>query len=128
MLDHVSIGVADLTRSAAFYDAALAPLGLRRCRERNDAIGYGVDRPTFWLIGMATRRGRSAMPGLGLHFSFTAKDRSAVRIFHAAALAHGARDNGPPGVRPEYDESFYGAFVLDPDGYKIEAVCRARVD
>ncbi|MGH7823289.1 MAG: VOC family protein [Candidatus Binatia bacterium] len=127
MLDHVSIGVRDLGRAASFYDAVLGTLGYRRCMEAGGAIGYGRDErepPRFWVGDAAIHGSRAVTPGLGLHFAFEAKDRAAVRAFHAAALVHGARDNGAPGLRPEYDASFYGGFVIDPEGYKIEAVCR----
>jgi catechol 2,3-dioxygenase-like lactoylglutathione lyase family enzyme len=125
MLDHVSIPVADLAKAAAFYDAVLATLGLERRKERPGAVGYGpANRPApiFWLL--ARQEGGSAVPGLGLHLSFSADSRDAVDRFHAAALRHGASDAGAPGVRPEYTAPFYGAFVIDPDGFKIEAVCR----
>lgn len=125
MLDHVSIPVTDLAKAAAFYDAVLATLGLIRRKERAGAVGYGpADRPApiFWLL--ARRESGSAAPGLGLHVSFSADTRDAVDRFHAAALGHGASDAGAPGVRPEYTAPFYGAFVLDPEGFKIEAVCR----
>lgn len=126
MLDHVSIPVADLARSAAFYDSVLSPLGLVRRKELPHAVGYGAKaRPSagFWIL---QRRGHgSAAAGVGLHISFSAASRPAVDAFHAAALKAGGRDAGAPGPRPEYTQPFYGAFVLDPDGFKIEAVCRA---
>ncbi len=125
MLDHVSIPVANHERSAAFYDAVLACLGLERRKQRAGAIGYGpVTRaaPVFWIL---QRSGEgSAAPGLGLHISFQAADRSAVDAFHRTGLAMGGQDAGPPGPRPEYTQPFYGAFLLDPDGFKVEAVCR----
>ncbi len=124
-LDHASIAVADLAAAAAFYDAALAPLGLARAKEVRGGIGYGPGHAVFWILA---RRPQGAVePGLGLHFCFGASSRAAVDAFHAAALARGAVDNGAPGLRPEYDAHYYGAFVLDPDGYKIGAVCRAAV-
>lgn len=125
MLDHVSIPVADLARAAAFYDAVLATLGLRRRKERPGAIGYGDDArpaPIFWLLARAPEGG--ATPGTGLHVSFAASDRASVDAFHAAALGAGGKDAGGPGLRPHYTMPFYGAFVLDLDGFKIEAVCR----
>lgn len=129
MLDHVSLPVADLETSARFYDAVLATVGLVRRKERRGAIGYGpLERPApvFWLLG---RQGAgAARPGVGLHVSFSAGDRAAVDAFHHTAMACGATDAGSPGERPEYTMPFYGAFVLDPDGYKIEAVCRAAVE
>jgi catechol 2,3-dioxygenase-like lactoylglutathione lyase family enzyme len=127
MLDHVSIPVGDLPRSAAFYDAVLDPLGLIRRKEGDGALGFGpVDRPApvFWLL--AKRDSGAAAPGIGLHISFQAATAAAVDAFHAAAMRLGGTDAGRPGVRPEYTMPFYGAFVLDPDGFKIEAVCRNR--
>lgn len=125
MLDHVSIPVADLARAGAFYDAVLSCLGLVRRKEVRGAIGYGPaarPAPVFWL---EPRRERSATPGFGLHISFQAADRASVDAFFAAALAAGGRDAGAPGPRPEYTQPFYGAFVFDLDGFKIEAVCRS---
>jgi catechol 2,3-dioxygenase-like lactoylglutathione lyase family enzyme len=121
VIDHVSIPVSDLERAAQFYDAVLATIGLRRRKEREGAIGYGPATraaPVFWLL-----RGHPR-PGVGLHFSFAAPDRASVDAFHETALRCGGRDAGEPGVRPQYTRPFYGAFVLDPDGFKIEAVCR----
>ena len=124
MLDHVSIPVADLERAATFYDEVLATVGLVRRKQRTGAIGYGPASraaPVFWIL---EQRG-GATPGLGLHLSFHAADRTSVDAFHACALRRGASDAGAPGTRPEYTMPFYGAFVLDLDGFKIEAVCRA---
>ncbi len=125
MLDHVSLPVADLDRAARFYDAVLATLGLVRRKERPGAIGYGPPSraaPVFWILTRAGEGG--AAPGVGLHVSFVAVDRAAVDAFHATALASGGRDAGPPGERPQYTQPFYGAFAFDPDGFKVEAVCR----
>jgi catechol 2,3-dioxygenase-like lactoylglutathione lyase family enzyme len=124
VIDHVSLPVADLARAAAFYDAVLATLGLRRQKERPGAIGYGDESraaPVFWLLAR-TERGAGA--GAGLHVSFAAPDRPSVDEFHATALGAGGKDAGAPGLRPQYTMPFYGAFVLDLDGFKIEAVCR----
>ena len=126
MIDHVSLPVSDLDRAAAFYDAVLATLGLGRRKERPGAIGYGpADRaaPVFWLL--ARTAGGAATPGVGLHVSFVAPDRASVDLFHATALRAGATDAGAPGMRPQYTMPFYGAFAIDLDGFKIEAVCRA---
>ncbi len=125
MLDHVSLPVSNLPRSALFYERVLAPLGLSRRRKLEHAVAFGPEdrnAPVFWLLedGGAA----SARAGLGLHVSFAAPTREAVDSFHAIALASGARDAGAPGPRPEYTQPFYGAFVLDLDGFKIEAVCR----
>lgn len=118
MLDHVTIGVSDYARSEAFYDQALSPLGLRWLMGGTGFAGYGDARPFFW-IGGAER------PAGPVHVAFAAADRAAVDAFHAAALEAGGRDNGGPGVRAHYHPDYYGAFVLDPDGHNIEAVCRA---
>jgi len=124
-IDHVSIPVADFDRAATFYDRVLATLDLVRGKQRADAIGYGVDTvapPIFWIHARADQGAASA--GLGLHISFRAKDRAQVHAFHETALALGARDAGAPGVRPHYTAGFYGGFVFDLDGFKIEAVVR----
>lgn len=126
MIDHVSIPVADLARAAKFYDPVLATLGLSRRKERAGAIGYGPatrPAPVFWILDHA--RDGGAAPGVGLHVSFVAPDRASVAAFHAAALRNGGKDAGAPGPRPQYTQPFYGAYVIDPDGFKIEAVCRA---
>ena len=125
MLDHVSIPVADIERAGRFYDEVLGAIGLHRRRERADAVAYGpLDRPApvFWILARVADGGASA--GLGLHVSFQAPDRASVDRFHEAALRCGGLDAGPPGLRPQYTMPFYGAFVIDLDGYKIEAVCR----
>ena len=128
MLDHVSIPVQDGPRAAAFYDAVLAAIGLRRVKEVNGSVGYGREAgwPMFWLEPgwLAPPSARTARPGLGLHISFRASSRAEVDAFHRAALANGGRDAGAPGPRPQYSPGFYGAFALDPDGFKVEAVVR----
>jgi catechol 2,3-dioxygenase-like lactoylglutathione lyase family enzyme len=121
MIDHASLGVSDLAASAAFYDAALAPLGLDRQLEFEGAVGYGSGAPVFW-IGRP-HNGAPISPPPGLHLALTAPDRAAVDAFHGAALGAGGRDAGAPGLRPHYHAHYYAAFVLDPDGYKVEAVC-----
>jgi catechol 2,3-dioxygenase-like lactoylglutathione lyase family enzyme len=123
MIDHCSLPVTKLQRSAAFYDAVLAPLGYRRLMEFDEAIGYGDHHPAFW-IGVGAR----PVAGAGLHVAFAAGDRPAVDAFHAAGLAAGARDDGPPGLRPHYHPDYYAAFLVDPDGYKVEAVCHRPAD
>lgn len=116
MLDHVSLKVSDFARSQAFYDQALRPLGASRLMGDGQYFtGYGVDRPVFWI-------GAGGGPG-SVHVAFTTRDRATVDAFHQAALAAGGRDNGPPGLRLHYHPTYYGAFVLDPDGNNIEAVC-----
>ena len=126
MLDHVSIPVANVERAARFYDAVLTTVGLHRRKERRGAIGYGPESraaPVFWILQRESDG--SAGPGPGLHVSFAAPDRASVDAFHATALRSGGRNAGEPGLRPQYTMPFYGAFILDPDGFKIEAVCRA---
>lgn len=123
MIDHITFGVADFARSTAFYNQALAPLGVSRLfdvpAEEAGGVqvtGYGDDRPWFWL---AEER---PVDGL-MHIALRAKSRAEVDAFHAAAIRAGGTDNGPPGLRPHYHQSYYAAFVLDPDGHNIEAVC-----
>ncbi len=126
MLDHVSLPVADLARATAFYDAVLAELRLERTRQLDGAVGYGNAgraAPRFWLL--ERRDASGARAGVGLHVSFEATTRAAVDAFFETALRCGGRDAGRPGPRPEYTAPFYGAFVLDPDGFKVEAVCRS---
>jgi len=126
MLDHISIPVVDVDRAAGFYDAVLATIGLHRRKERPGAIGYGMETraaPVFWILQRESEG--SARPGIGLHVSFQAPNRSSVDAFHQTALRCGGGDAGMPGLRPQYTMPFYGAFVLDLDGFKIEAVCRA---
>lgn len=128
MLDHVGIRVADFVRSRAFYVAALAPLGIgvameASAEETGDTAraGFGSEgKPFFWIASGGTGSGE------GVHVCFAAPDRESVDAFHAAATAAGARDNGPPGLRLHYHPSYYAAFVLDPDGHNIEAVCHSR--
>jgi catechol 2,3-dioxygenase-like lactoylglutathione lyase family enzyme len=121
MLDHVSIGVRDVAASKRFYDAALAPLGYRCLTSGADHAGYGRDTPVFWLG--ASEAPVPANPRSGLHFCFAAESRRAVDAFHAAATQAGGTDNGAPGLRPDYGETYYAAFVHDPDGYRLEAHC-----
>lgn len=119
MLDHVSIGVRDLAASKAFYDAALSPLGYRCVYQDRASLGYGVTDAAFWLYAVdhpVPEREES-----GLHFSFAAPTPDSVDGFHAAALRTGGRDNGRPDVRADYGPGYYAAFVIDPDGYRIEA-------
>ena len=123
MIDHIGFPVADYPRSKAFYSKALAPLGYALVMEvqqdRNDspAAGFGKDgKPDFW-IGGEGRLDRA------MHVAIAADDRAAVDSFHREALAAGGKDNGAPGLRPHYHPNYYGAFVLDPDGHNIEAVC-----
>ena len=123
MFDHVSIGVSDLGRAGSFYDAVLKPLDVTRLSDGDTALGYGEKDAGLWLL--AVKKPVKADMESGLHFCFQAKSRAAVDAFHAAALKAGGKDNGKPGLRPEYHANYYGAFVLDPDGHNIEAVCHA---
>jgi catechol 2,3-dioxygenase-like lactoylglutathione lyase family enzyme len=119
MIDHVTVRTKDFAKARAFYQKALAPLGYKVLMEFGDqALGMGADRPDFWIgAGEPTER---------VHVAFAAADRETVDAFHAAALEAGGRDNGAPGLRPHYHESYYGAFVHDPDGHNIEAVCHRQ--
>lgn len=118
MIDHVSIQVRSLRASAAFYDAVLAPLGGRRLMEFPDVLGYGTLRPEFWV-----GRARTAGDARETHLAFLAADAAAVKAFHEAAIAAGAVVLHPPGLHPEYHASYFAAFVRDPDGNNVEAVC-----
>ena len=121
MIHHVSLGVSDLECAAAFYDAVLTPLGYRRTFEVEGlAIAYGDKLPEFW-IGGPLDGSRPASAGNGTHVAFAAPSPEAADRFHAAALDHGGDDDGAPGPRPQYGPGYYGAFVRDPDGNKIEA-------
>jgi catechol 2,3-dioxygenase-like lactoylglutathione lyase family enzyme len=127
MIDHIGFAVSDYQRARAFYAKALAPLGYVLIMEvdakdnpsGHPAAGFGIGgKPDFWIGG----EGRLEKP---LHVAIVASDRASVDAFHQAALAAGGRDNGAPGLRPQYHPNYYGAFVLDPDGHNIEAVCHA---
>jgi catechol 2,3-dioxygenase-like lactoylglutathione lyase family enzyme len=121
MFDHVSIGVSDIKRAGKFYDAVLKPLDVTRLSDGDTALGYGEKAAGLWLLAV----NRPVKPDLesGLHFCLQAKSRAAVDAFHAAALKTGGKDNGKPGVRADYSPNYYAAFVVDPDGYRIEAYC-----
>ena len=123
MIDHIGISISNFEKAKAFYNQALAPLGaallFEAPLEHTGGVrvgGYGKDRPTFWMS-----EGDIQSPTL--HVALAAENRDQVDAFHAAALAAGGKDNGPPGLRPHYHRHYYGAFVLDPDGNNIEAVC-----
>jgi catechol 2,3-dioxygenase-like lactoylglutathione lyase family enzyme len=123
MLDHVTIGVSDIERSKAFYDQALRPLGIERLyAEGATTAGYGADRKAFFWIGL-----RDAAQ-TGAHVAFAAPDRETIDQFYRIALAAGGKDHGQPGLRPHYHANYYGAFVLDPDGHNIEAVCHRQIE
>ena len=122
MLDHVTIGVSDIERSKTFYDRALRPLGIERLHADGETFaGYGADRKAFFWIGLRKS------PQTGVHVAFAARDRHIVDAFYAEALAAGGKDNGQPGLRPHYHPNYFGAFILDPDGHNIEAVCHVPV-
>lgn len=122
MLDHLSIQCADVAATAAFYDAVLAPLGGRRVMDFGEVMGFGVPpRPEFWIGPLNTGDGFRES-----HIAFTAPDRAAVRAFFQAALGVNAEVLHEPRVWPEYHPHYYGAFVRDPDGNNVEAVCHAE--
>jgi catechol 2,3-dioxygenase-like lactoylglutathione lyase family enzyme len=125
ILDHVGINVSDYARSKAFYEKALAPLGISAVMEFGKACGFGRSgKPDFW-IGEGTasfQKAEQLAPITPVHVCFKAKNRAEVDAFHAAAMAAGGRDHGKPGPRTEYHPHYYGAFVLDPDGHNVEAV------
>jgi len=131
MIHHISFGVTEIRRSAAFYDAVLSALGYVRVWEDMEdgdpdaAVGYGYagggDK-----FALKLRAGVPVAPGAGFHLAFSAPDTAAVHAFHAAALSHGGKDNGQPGPRPDYGPEYYAAFVVDPDGYRIEAVLNTK--
>lgn len=127
MIDHVGIAVTEVERSRRFYSEALAPLGIvemmafgpDQTESGGTAVGFGSDgKPFFWI-------GDNEKVGEGTHIAFTVRHRQEVDAFYAAALASGGRDNGAPGLRPHYHPHYYAAFVLDPDGINVEAVCHA---
>jgi catechol 2,3-dioxygenase-like lactoylglutathione lyase family enzyme len=124
MIDHIGISCSDFEASRRFYENALAPLGIAMMMEVTPemtggyhGIGMGAEaKPFFWF-------GSDGPRGQRMHVAFAARTRAEVDAFHAAAMANGGRDNGPPGLRPHYHPDYYGAFVLDPDGINVEAVC-----
>lgn len=127
MLDHVGYPVSDIGNSRSFFSAALAPLGIKVLMEvtkemtgGSEHVGFGVDKPDFWI-------GTGKPVGAGVHIAFKASSRARVDEFYKAAMAAGGRDNGAPGLRPQYHPHYYGGFVLDPDGNNIEAVCHLPI-
>jgi catechol 2,3-dioxygenase-like lactoylglutathione lyase family enzyme len=117
ILDHIGVAVRDFGRSSTFYRRALAPLGVETVLEGDGWAMLGRDgQPEFWI-------GVHGIPPGPIHIAFRAETREQVRAFHRAALAAGGRDNGAPGLRARYHPNYYGAFVYDPDGHNVEAVC-----
>lgn len=121
MLNHISIGVKDIARTRKFYDAALKPLGYTLKSDGETSLGYGDNAVALWIS--KSERPVPADTQSGLHVCFDAPDRKAVDAFHKAALAAGGQDNGKPGPRADYGPNYYAAFVVDPDGYRLEAYC-----
>jgi catechol 2,3-dioxygenase-like lactoylglutathione lyase family enzyme len=121
MLSHLSIGVKDLNKAGKFYDAVLGSIGYKRLYDSAEALGYGADSPELWVMKVA--KPVPADRASGLHFCFDAPARSGVDSFHAAAVQAGGKDNGKPGLRADYGDNYYAAFVIDPDGYRLEAYC-----
>lgn len=123
VLAHVSLGTNDFPRARKFYDAVLATLQMKCLMTYDEGAGYGRDFPDFWI--QLPHDGQAANPGNGTHICFGASNEQEVQAFHRTALAMGGEDEGKPGVRKEYSDDYYAAFVRDPDGNKIEAMCRA---
>jgi catechol 2,3-dioxygenase-like lactoylglutathione lyase family enzyme len=119
VIEHVGYEVADLQRSARFYDAVFYALGARRMLETEQLIGYGINAPTIFVV----MRGRAPAPGYG-HLALAASGKAAVDAAHAAGLANGGIDDGPPGPRPQYGRRYYAAYLHDPDGLRVEIVSR----
>ena len=117
MIDHIGLQATDIEKAKAFYAAALAPIGYSVLADFGAAAGLGAERPDFWI--------QQGAPPTPVHVAFQSPDRATVDAFHAAALAAGGKDNGAPGLRPEYHPTYYGAFVLDSDGHNVEVVCHA---
>jgi catechol 2,3-dioxygenase-like lactoylglutathione lyase family enzyme len=121
MIDHISVGVRDIATAKKFYDAALQPLGYECLSQSEGSLGYGRGAVEYWIITVQHPVGSDAQSGL--HICFSAPTRRSVDSFHTAALKAGGGDNGAPGIRADYDANYYAAFVVDPDGYRIEAHC-----
>jgi catechol 2,3-dioxygenase-like lactoylglutathione lyase family enzyme len=127
-IDHLGINPVDYEKSKAFYAAALAPLGIKVLQDYGVVIGLGSDRPFLWVASSPKGGPKGPFPAetsAHVHLAFAADSRKDVDAFYAAAIAAGGTDNGKPGLRTEYHANYYGAFVLDPDGHNIEAVCHA---
>ncbi|GCF95031.1 glyoxalase [Enterococcus florum] len=117
MIDHLSIGVTDLVKSKAFYQQVLAPLGYSVKIEMEHGVCFSSSAGDLWIVKSQPAK---------THFAFRADDHAAVDAFYQAAIAAGGTDNGAPGLRPHYHENYYAAFVIDPDGYNVEAVCHQK--
>lgn len=120
MIDHIGVEVSELARSAVFYDAVFFAIGVRRVHEGSHAVAYGVNSPSFWIV----TRGRLPAPGYG-HVAFRAAGRVAVDGAYAAGLANGGRGDGAPGLRTQYGPRYYAAYLLDPDGLRVEIVANS---
>jgi catechol 2,3-dioxygenase-like lactoylglutathione lyase family enzyme len=119
VIDHIGLAVSDYEKSKQFFTQALAPLGIELVMEVEGWAGLGrAGKPEFWF-------GCHTQPQQAVHIAFTAQNREQVRAFHAAAIAAGGKDNGPPGIREIYHPNYYGAFVIGPDGHNVEAVCHS---
>lgn len=133
MLDHISVGVSQIDRAKRFYDAVLKPLGYQRLDDSPDGAGYGPaplpaeSIAAFWIAEVNDPQMLEYGKRLAHHAAFRAPDRLSVDAFHTAGLKAGGKDNGAPGLRPHYGDQYYAAFLFDPDGNKIEAVCHKRV-
>ena len=129
IFDHASIGVRDIARAMAFYRPTLATRGLEVVMDKGFAVAFGNGSGRQWLwISEPIDKDTEVVANNGAHFALIADSRATVRAFYEAAMANGGRDDGAPGLRPEYIPTYYGAFVLDPDGNKVEAVCRKDED
>jgi len=123
VIDHISLGVSDLTRATAFYDAILSPLGYARLSSTTRGVGYGNPGERDEPLALHAVGDGARAPGPGCHLALTAPSRNAVEAFHVAAMSMGGTDDGGPGLRPQYGPGYYAAFMRDLDGHKLEAVC-----
>jgi catechol 2,3-dioxygenase-like lactoylglutathione lyase family enzyme len=124
MINHVSIGVRSLMEAKRFYDATLTAIGYRCLSEDATSLGYGESQVSFWVLQV--EQPVPGSPNSGLHICFDGGNRDCVNNFHTAGLRHGGLDNGKPGLRPDYAPDYFAAFLIDPDGYRIEAYCRSE--
>lgn len=124
MINHVSIGVKSIPAAKKFYDATLSALGFECLAEDAASLGYGRGSPSFWVLQNEQANRNDPRPGL--HFCFSAISSAQVNAFHAAGLKTGGKDNGAPGIRADYAPDYYAAFLVDPDGYRLEAYCQTK--